>query len=156
MGFSVLLMIMGVIGIFVSFLPGTILVLAGMLLYAWKTGFTIISVGAIIVFGLLTLAGILFDYAASFISAKRFKLSKQGFAGMIIGGMIGFLILNLPGILVGQFLGILGGELFSGKDFWSSLKAGGVSIIGYFLSTAVNFLVALTMVIYFTVKVLRA
>ncbi|GAB6087382.1 DUF456 domain-containing protein [Alkaliphilus crotonatoxidans] len=152
---SVILMILGVMGVFLSFLPGTLLVLAGMLFYGWGTNFQVITVNAILVFGLLTILGILFDYGASLISAKRFKLSKQGFWGMIIGGIVGFFIFNLVGVLLGQFLGILVGELFSGKNFWNSLKAGGAGIAGYLLSTMVNFLLAITMIAYFTLKVLR-
>lgn len=151
---SVFLMILGLIGVFTAILPGTILVLAGIVLYGWGTGFTVISLKTLVLFGLLTLTGIIFDYAASFISAKKFKLSKAGFWGMILGGLIGFFVLSLVGLIVGQFLGILFGELFAGKGLWASLKAGGASIVGYLLSTMVNFLIAIVMVGYFTIKVL--
>ncbi len=153
--FSIVLIILGIVGIFTAFLPGTILVLTGIIIYGWATDFTIISIRIIIVFGFLTLAGILFDYLASFVSAKRYNISPKGIWGMVIGGIVGFFILNIVGIIIGQFIGILSGELLSGKNITSSLKSGTASLVGYFLSVMVNIIIVGIMVGYFSIKVLR-
>ncbi|MBM7614432.1 DUF456 domain-containing protein [Alkaliphilus hydrothermalis] len=152
--FSVILIILGIIGIFVAFLPGPILVLAGIVLYGWSTSFTVISLKVIVLFGLLTLGGILFDYLASFISAKKFNVSKTGTWGLIIGGIVGFLLLNLIGLVVGQFLGIMAGEILSGKNLKSSIKSGTASLVGYVLSIIVNVIIVTIMMGYFSLVVL--
>jgi len=153
--FSVVLMILGIIGIFVAFLPGPILVLAGIVLYGWSTSFTVISLKVIVLFGILTLGGILFDYLASFVSAKKFNVSKAGTWGLIIGGVVGFLLLNLIGLIVGQFLGIMVGEIMSGKNLRTSLKSGTASLVGYLLSVMVNVIIVSIMVGYFSFVVLK-
>ncbi|WP_026477728.1 DUF456 domain-containing protein [Alkaliphilus transvaalensis] len=146
---SGIIIVLGIVGIFTAFLPGTLLVLAGIIFYGWSTDFTVISIKMIIFFGFLTLAGILFDYLASFISAKRYNISTKGIWGMLLGGVAGFFILSVIGMIIGQFIGILVGEILAGKNFKNSIKSGTASLVGYLLSTVVNIIIVGIMLGYF-------
>lgn len=150
---SLILIIIGILGIFVPGLPGPILVMVGIFFYSFVTNFTIITIKWIIIFALLTLTTIVLDYISSLISAKKFGVSKLGIAGMIIGGIIGFITLNVIGLLAGQFLGIILGEILSGKNWLASIKSGGAGIIGYILGIAANTIIVGIMVSIFIYKI---
>lgn len=107
---SVLFMLAGVAGIFVSGLPGTIFVFVGIAYYSWTTNFTIISIRLLILFGILTVISMALDYLSAIISVKRLGITQKGMWGMILGGILGFLILNVVGMVAGQFLGVVVGD----------------------------------------------
>ncbi len=151
---SVLFMLAGVAGIFVSGLPGTILVFIGIAYYSWTTNFTIISIRLLILFGILTIISMALDYLSAIISVKRLGITQKGMWGMILGGVLGFFIFNVLGMVAGQFLGIVAGELISGKKLWSSIKAGGISIIGYFAGMVINIITVAVMLGYLIYRVL--
>jgi uncharacterized protein len=151
---SILLIVLGVAGIFLPVLPGPVLVLAGIFLYSYLTDFAIVSIRLIILFGILVLITLIFDYFASFFTAKKFGVSKWGIMGMVLGGAIGLIIFNIIGLLVGQILGIAAGEFLSGKHWLSAVKSGGAGILGYFLSLMVKITAVGLMVSLFIIKVL--
>lgn len=152
---SGLLLILGVIGVFVSILPGPILAMAGIFLYGWRTNFDIISLRAIIIFAILTLFAIVSDYLASLLTAKRFDISKKALWGLFIGGIAGFLVFNVIGMIAGQFLGVFIGEMIEGKRFLAALKSGSGAFLGYVIGIIINFTVVLSMVTYFIIALLR-
>ncbi|KAB3534842.1 DUF456 domain-containing protein [Alkaliphilus pronyensis] len=138
---SIILILFGTIGIFTAMLPGTILVLIGVFVYSWSTGFAIVSIKAIVIFSLLTLIGILADYFTSFLTAKKFGISRLGFIGMLVGGVVGLIMFNILGLLMGQFLGALLGELMSGKYISTAVKSGSAAILGYVISVFINVII---------------
>lgn len=152
---SILLMIAGIAGIFISGLPGTILVFSGIAYYSWTTDFTVLSLTTVIVFAILTLVSMGLDYLSSFISVKRIGISQKGMWGMILGGILGFFIFNVVGLVIGQFLGVVVGELASGKKLFSSIKAGGISILGYFAGIVINIITVAIMLGYFLYSLIR-
>ena len=152
---SILLMIAGVAGIFISGLPGTILVFAGIAFYSWSTNFTILTLNVLIIFGILTIVSIALDYLSSIISVKKLGISKKGMWGMILGGILGFFVFNIVGLVIGQFLGVVAGELASGKKLLSSIKAGGISILGYFAGIIINIITVAIMMGYFFYSLYR-
>jgi len=152
---SVLLMLAGVAGIFISGLPGTILVFSGIAYYSWTINFSIISVNMLILFGILTVISMALDYLSSLISVKKLGISQKGMWGMILGGILGFFIFNVIGMVLGQFLGIVIGELASGKKLFFSVKAGGISILGYFAGIAINIITAAIMLGYFIYSLIK-
>ncbi|SCY95003.1 DUF456 domain-containing protein [Alkaliphilus peptidifermentans] len=152
---SIVLILFGTVGIFTAMLPGPVLVLLGVVIYSWATGFAIISMKVIIFFALLTLIGILADYLASFITAKKFGISRLGFIGMMIGGIVGLIIFNILGLLLGQFFGAILGELLSGKYFSKAALSGSAAIIGYFISVLINITVVGIMLGFFVYLIVK-
>ncbi len=73
---AVLLIIVGVAGTVLPALPGVPLIFGGVLLAAWIGDFQRISVFTVVVLAVLAVIGIVIDYVAAAISAKRAGASK--------------------------------------------------------------------------------
>jgi hypothetical protein len=151
-----LLMIIGVIGSVLPFVPGSPLILAGAVLYAWQTDFTVVSWGILSVLAGLMILSQLLEYIASTIGAKRYGASKWGIAGAFIGGIVGIFFGGIIGILIGPFLGAVIFEVMQGRAMDESLKIGFGTFIGFIGGTIGKFIIALTMVGVFLAQVLRS
>src|SRR5688572_25731008 len=86
---SAALILVGLAGIVLPALPGTILVLAGIVLGAWIDDFTRvgwIAIGAVTVLAVLAW---LMDYVSAMLGAKRAGASRQAIFGAAIGTVVG-------------------------------------------------------------------
>ncbi|TCO73828.1 DUF456 domain-containing protein [Marinisporobacter balticus] len=152
--FVIVLMVIGLIGIFVPGLPGNGLIFLSTLGYGMVTKFDEISVNWIVFFGVLTVLSFVFDYVASIVGAKKFGATKAGIIGGFLGGIVGVLILSIPGLLIGQFVGTCIGELYYGKELELSMKSGFGTVVGYVLGVVMNITIGITMIGIFLLKVL--
>lgn len=150
---STVIIIVGLAGIFIPVLPGVPLVFAGTLVYAWVTGFKVITIGYVVLFALLTALASLVDYVGGLITARKFGASKYGLIGSIIGGIAGLVIFNIPGMLIGQLLGVIAGELYFGTEMKKSFQAGLAVFIGYLMASFIKVFFAGIIVIIFYFKV---
>ncbi|CAH2212042.1 DUF456 domain-containing protein [Tepidibacter aestuarii] len=151
---AIILMVIGMIGIFIPGIPGNGLIFLSTLLYGIFTKFEEISVIMIVIFGVLTIAAFMLDYISSVMGAKKFGATKAGIIGGILGGFVGLFIFNIIGLLIGQFFGTLIGELYYGKELKLSMKSGVGSLIGYIAGVAINTTIGLTIIVLFLLKVL--
>lgn len=151
---STILIIAGLVGIFVPVLPGTWLVFGAIIFYAWGTGFQVFGIGYMILFTLLALAAWGIDYAASFLTAKKYGASKQGIIASIVLGLIGLVVFSVPGLIIGQLAGIILGELYFGKEMKNAVKSGVAVFIGYLLGNVVKVFICSIMVIIFYYRAL--
>src|SRR3990167_6879607 len=113
---SLLLMGIGLAGVFLPFLPGVPLAWLGMFLYSALTNFTIISKTAVFIFLGFTALTIVVDIIAPLIGAKKYEASKQGFLGASLGLVFGVWFFGPFGIILGPLLGAVTGEMLSGKN----------------------------------------
>lgn len=150
-----ILMSIGLIGIFVPGLPGNGLIFISTLGYGIFTKFEKISVTWIVFFAFITILAFVFDYVASLLGAKKFGATKAGIIGGFLGGIVGALLLSIPGLLIGQFLGTCVGELCYGKELKLSMKSGLGTMLGYVLGVVINITIGITMIGVFLVKVLK-
>ena len=81
---STVVMLTGLTGVFLPVLPGVPLVFAGAFIYAWSTGFQVITVGNLILFAVLTAISSAVEYIGGVITAKKYGASKYG----LIGGVL--------------------------------------------------------------------
>lgn len=109
----VLMLLLGLVGIIVPAIPGTILVFGGVLLGAWIDDFTVISTTVVIIAGVLAVLGWIADYVSGLLGAKRAGASKTALLGAVAGtivglffGMIGVLFFPLIGAAIGEYLAI--------------------------------------------------
>jgi hypothetical protein len=124
-----LLLAAGVAGSVVPLLPGPPLVLAGVLLYAWLTDFTVIGAGRLaILAGLLALSYPL-DYLAGALGVRRFGGSAWAVWGALAGAVVG-VFFGIPGIVLGPLAGAIAGELLRGRRLDESVKAGWGALVG--------------------------
>jgi hypothetical protein len=145
------LSIIGVIGCILPGIPGPPLNLVALILI--KIAYPDqVSWLVLILFGFLTLAVTILDYAIPLMGGNLFKASKSGIVGSTIGMIIGIFFFAPFGMFVGLTLGALIGELVSGKSKFQAAKAGAGIFI---LSIAVIILklgISLTMSFYFLYK----
>ena len=153
---STVVMLTGLVGVFLPVLPGVPLVFAGAFIYAWSTGFQIITVGNLIFFAILTTIASAVDYIGGLITARKYGASKYGLIGGVLGGILGLIVLSIPGLIIGQLAGVILGELYFGKEMKESFTAGFAMFVGYILGSTVKVFFAGLIVIVFYIKVLGA
>lgn len=141
------LMIAGIIGSVVPFLPGPPLSYGGLLVLqlrevtAFSTKFLLIWLAIVVVIVVL-------DYVVPVYGTKKFGGSKYGMWGCTIGLIAGFWFGPL-GIIAGPFVGAFVGELLANNESDRALKAALGSFIGFMFSTLLKLVTCLVMGWYF-------
>jgi uncharacterized protein YqgC (DUF456 family) len=142
---AVALIAIGLVGVVLPAVPGTILIFAGLLLGAWADGFTRVGAGTLVVLGLLAAASYGIDFAAAALGAKRLGASRRAMAGAALGTLLG-LMFGLPGLIVGPFLGALLGELTMNRDLIRASRMGVAAWVGFAIGMAAKVAVAFLMI----------
>lgn len=142
---TALLVVIGLLGTVIPFLPGEPLIFLGSIVYGFGFGFDRIGRGIYVVLAFLTAFSLVVNYIATSVGARKFGASKFGFIGAIIGAFVGFLVGNIVGLLVGPFLGAFIGELLRARKVEESARAGLGAVIGFFAGSLMRILIALTM-----------
>lgn len=114
----------GLIGILLPLLPGTLLILAAVLVWALVEQTTIgwVTLGVVVV---LLGAALLIKYLWP---AKRMKQAEVGTRSLLAGGVlgiVGFFVIPVVGLIIGFVLGVYLAELAVRKDqrlAWTSTK----------------------------------
>ncbi len=145
---SLVLLLAGLAGTVLPILPGTLLSLAGLLIFQYL-GSGGISVWVIISLGIFAGASILLSYTLPLKQSTKYGGSTFGKWGGILGAILFFLIPVLPfGLLFGMFIGIFIGEfLYYKQDFGKAVQALKGAAIGFLLSSLVNLCLAILMII---------
>ncbi|HYC79761.1 MAG TPA: DUF456 domain-containing protein [Candidatus Binatia bacterium] len=146
---SFILIVLGGIGSILPILPGVPLSYAGLFLYAWYTDFEQVGSTALVIFGILTLLTIVLDFIGPGLGAKRYKASKYGVIGSMIGAFAGIFILGPLGLLLGPFIGGFIGEYYSGGDINAAGKAAWGSFVGFAVGSLLKVVIAVAMLAYF-------
>jgi uncharacterized protein YqgC (DUF456 family) len=105
----VTLIVVGIAGTVLPALPGTILVLAGVVWGAWLDGFTRVPVWVVAVCAVLAVLAWATDYVAALLGAKRVRASGWALAGAAIGTLLG-VFTGFVGLLFMPFAGAMAGE----------------------------------------------
>jgi uncharacterized protein YqgC (DUF456 family) len=142
---AVALVAIGLVGIVLPAVPGTILIFAGLVLAAWADGFTRVGAGTLVVLGILAAASYAVDFAAAALGARRLGASRRAMAGAALGTLFGF-ALGLPGLIVGPFVGAVLGELSATRDLARAGRTGVAAWIGFAIGIVVKVGVAFVMI----------
>lgn len=142
---AILLIAAGFVGNILPLLPGTPLMLIGMLLAAWLDDFNRIGGFSIGLLVILTLLSQLADFLAGSIGAKRAGASKQAIIGATLGSLLG-IFAGLPGMLLGPFLGAVAGELLAEQGLLQAGKVGLATWMGLVLGMAAKIAIGFTMI----------
>ena len=145
---GIILMIGGILGSILPFLPGPPLSYAGLLLLHFTSAHQF-SKRFLIIWAIITLITYLIDYLIPIWGTKRFGGSKQGIWGSVIGLVAGIFFFPPFGIIAGPFAGAFIGELIAGKNTSSALKAGFGSFVGFLAGTIIQLIAAGMMAWYF-------
>jgi uncharacterized protein YqgC (DUF456 family) len=145
---AAVLVIVGLAGILLPALPGTILIFAGLLLAAWADGFTRVGAGTLVLIGAIAAASYGVDFVAAAMGVKRLGASPRAMAGAALGTLLG-LFFGLPGLILGPFAGAVLGELSAHRDLARAGRAGVAAWIGFAVGAAVKVALAFTMLAIF-------
>ena len=142
---SVAFVIVGIVGIVLPALPGTVLIFVGLLLAAWADHFQRVGPLMLTIIGIIGAASYGIDFVAAALGARRLGASTRAMAGAALGTLFG-LFFGLPGIVVGPFVGAVIGELTLHRDWKRVGKAGSAAWIGFAIGTAVKVGIAFVMI----------
>ncbi len=149
----ILLMIAGVIGSVVPYIPGAALIVAGAVVHQLMLGGDRMAgwwiIGVLLIMAILSYA---VDIVAGAMGARRYGASKWGAWGGFIGAIVG-LFFGLPGLLLGPVVGVLAGELIlARKQIGPAASASWGTILGSLLGVLGKFLIAMAMVAVFAIS----
>jgi len=144
------LILVGLAGTVLPALPGTALVLAGIVLGAWIDDFTRVGGLTLAVVGALAVAAWVLDYVASLLGAKKAGASPQALIGAAIGTVAG-LLLGLVGVLFLPLVGAAIGEYLARRDRAQAVKVGVATWLGLLAGMLAKVVIAFTMVGIFVV-----
>jgi hypothetical protein len=150
----ILVMLIGFFSILLG-LPGTLVILFDVLVYALVTGFDKIGFGTLLALVAISALAESLEFLFGITWARRYGTSKRGIAASIIGGIIGAVILTPAflglGALIGSFLGALLGaftvEILSQRELKPAARAGFGALMGRMAGLFAKGLCGLAMVI---------
>lgn len=149
---SVLMMITGLAGVIVPFIPGVPIAWLGLFIYAYLTSFQTISLTAILVFLGLTALTMLIDFIAPILGAKKYQASKYGIIGAAVGFIVGVFTFGPFGIILGPLAGAFIGESLKGAEFYKASRSAIGTAIGFLASSLIKVIVVLIMLGYFIIS----
>ena len=150
---SVLLIAVGIAGTVLPVLPGTILVLAGIVLGAWLDDFTRVRWWVIAIISLLAVVAWATDYFATILGAKKVGASKWALIGAALGTIAG-IFMGLIGVLFMPFVGAVIGELIAQKNAKQAAKVGLATWLGLLIGTVVKLVLVFMMIGIFVAALL--
>ena len=150
---SAALILLGLAGIVLPALPGTALVLAGIVVGAWIDDFTRVGWFAIAIITALAVLSWVMEYAAALLGAKRAGASRQAVIGAAIGTVVG-IFMGLVGVFFMPLVGAAIGEFIARKDHGRAVKVGVATWIGLMAGMLAKVVLAFMMVGIFVVALL--
>jgi hypothetical protein len=140
----VVLMVLGVAGVVLPVLPGTVLIFAAIWLGAWIDDFARISSWTVGVAAVLMIISVICDYVAAALGAKRVGASRQAVIGAAAGTLLG-IFSGLWGLIFMPLVGAAVGEYLVLRDLQRAGRVGMATWVGLLLGTAVKIAIAFTM-----------
>jgi uncharacterized protein YqgC (DUF456 family) len=150
---SVALILVGLAGTVLPALPGTLFVLAGIMLGAWIDDFTHVGWGVLsLVIAMAVLAWVL-DYVAGLMGARKAGASRQALIGAALGTVVG-LFMGLVGVLFMPLVGAAVGEYLARRDQQRALKVGVATWLGIMAGLVSKVVIAFMMIGVFVVALI--
>lgn len=144
------LILVGLAGTVLPALPGTALVLGGIVLGAWVDDFTRVGVGTLAVISAIAVLAWVLDYVAGLLGARRAGASRQALIGAALGTVVG-LFMGLVGVLFMPLVGAALGEYLARKNERQALKVGVSTWLGIMAGLIAKVVLAFVMIGIFVV-----
>lgn len=142
---AALLMIGGLAGNILPALPGIPMIFGGIWLAAAVNEYQRVGTGWLLAIGALGALGVLVDFMAGVLGAKRVGASRTALWGASLGTVVG-MFFGIPGLVMGPFVGALAGELASGTSVLRSAHVGVGTWLGLLFGTLVKLVISLLMI----------
>jgi uncharacterized protein YqgC (DUF456 family) len=140
-----LLLLLGLLGSVLPFLPGTLLILVGAFVYAWATDFVTLGASRLLILTALTVTAYAVDYVAGAIGVRRIGGSRWAMLGAALGALVGVFFGPL-GLILGPIIGAVAAELVQSQEIEASLRSGFGSALGMIAGAVARFSLAVVMV----------
>lgn len=150
------LIVVGIAGTVLPALPGTVMVLAGIVWGAWIDDFTRVPVWLVAVCAVLAALAWATDYVAAMLGARRVQASGWALAGAALGtvagvftGFVGLLFMPLLGAMAGEWWALSRqsrGAATLTADGQRALTVGLATWLGMMIGTAVKLALTFVMV----------
>ncbi len=147
------LIVLGMVGTVLPGLPGTALLLGGIVLGAWIDNFTRIGWGTLVLVGALAIVSWVLDYSAGLIGATRAGASRLALIGAMLGTIVG-VFMGFVGVLFMPLVGAAVGEFIARRDQQRAVTVGVSTWIGIMLGVLAKVVTAFVMVGIFIVALL--
>lgn len=161
-GLTVAFMLVGLLGILVPILPGTLLIWLSVLVYALFEGFQAIDWLAFAFISAIALVTGTADLWLSLMGARAGGAAKRSLFFGFVGAILGFVLLgtvlpiigNMLGGILGYSLGVLLGQYHKYRDWHEAARASLGGLAGWGIATAVELGGALIIMALFIWQVL--
>ncbi|MEJ7930411.1 DUF456 family protein [Ramlibacter sp. AN1015] len=150
---STVLIVAGVAGTVLPALPGTALVLAGIVLGAWIDDFTRVGALALTSIVLFAILSWVADYAAGVLGARRAGASRKAVIGAALGTVAG-IFMGFVGVLFMPLVGAAVGEWLAWRDEHRAMRVGIATWIGLMVGMVAKVALAFVMVGIYLVALL--
>lgn len=150
---SVALIVLGLIGTVLPALPGTALVLGGIVLGAWIGDFQQVGPWSLALISAMAVLAWVLDYVAGLMGARKAGASKQAIAGAALGTVAG-LFMGLIGVFFMPLVGAALGEYLARKDEGRAIKVGLATWLGIMVGLIAKVVLAFMMIGVFVVALL--
>lgn len=138
---TTLLIVVGIAGTVLPALPGTLFVVAGVVLGAWIDNFSRVSVATVIVITVLGVISFAIEYIAGAMGARKVGASREAVIGALIGTVLG-IFTGLWGLIFMPLLGAFVGQYWVDRDLIRARDVGIATWIGMAVGTVAK--IALT------------
>jgi uncharacterized protein YqgC (DUF456 family) len=142
---SVALIGVGLAGTVLPALPGTALVLAGIVLGAWIDDFSRVGFWALGAVTVMAVLAWVLDYLAALLGARRAGASRQALLGAALGTVAG-LFMGLVGVLFMPLVGAAAGEYLAQRDERRAVKVGLATWLGMLAGLLAKVVLAFMMI----------
>lgn len=142
---GLVVIVIGLAGVFLPVLPGAALIFAGIAIIAWASDFGRISGFTVAFVGVLAVLSWSIDYLAASLGVKRVGASSLAVAGAALGTLAG-LMAGLIGVLIGPIIGAVIGEWMARRDGVQASKAGLAAGISFLLGIVAKVGIAFMMI----------
>lgn len=147
------LSLVGLAGTVLPGLPGTLLIFAVALGYAWLTGFLEVPAKTLWILGGLAAVAQAGEALLGAASTRLAGASRRAAVGALVGALLGTLVFGPVGLVSGPFLGAFLAELIGGRDLMEAGIAGAAAGVGALFGTLLQVVIGIAMVVLFWIAI---
>lgn len=147
------LIAVGVAGTVLPALPGTLFVLAGIVLGAWIDDFSKVGWLPLTAVAVLAVLAWVLDYVAGLLGAKKAGASRQAIVGAALGTVAG-IFMGFIGVLFMPLVGAAVGEYLARRDEAKALHVGVATWLGIMAGMIAKVVIAFMMIGVFVAALL--
>ena len=140
-GLAVFFILLGIVGVFIPIVPGTLLIWLTVVVYAIVeriNGFAAVDWVTLTALTLIALVTGLAEFWLPLLGAKVRGSSRRAILFGVVGGIIGTFALPLLGTVVGYAVGVLLGEYHKLRDWERALRASLNAVASWGVATAIE------------------